>query len=169
MSARDFQRQRVYDAEAVLRRFYDTAVEIGNPTVEVGGINLTLPPEARFASIESAQTYVNRVLALPALAHHSRCAVPVTIRERNGDFKAHYEVARAVIALPNTLGSWAMRETVILHELAHHLAWGNGHRERFAAAYLDLLGAVMGPQVELALRITYDDHQVAYKETADVC
>lgn len=171
MTDRDFQRQRVYDAENVLRRLYDTADQIGNPVITVGGITLTLPPEARFASIESVQVYLDRVLALPALAHYPRAAVPVTVRERRSDAKAHYELRGAVIAVPNTLGSWAMRETVVLHELAHHLAYGDQHREHFAATYLTLLGAVMGPEVELALRVIYGDHQVncRVEEAAHVC
>lgn len=169
---RDFQRQKLYDAENVLRRLYDTAVEIGNPVITVGGVTVTLPPEARFASIESIQTYVDRVRALPALAHHPRAAIPVTVRARASDAKAHYENARAVIAIPDNLGSWAMRELIVLHELAHHFAWGDGHGPRFAAAQLDLYGAVLGPEVALALRIIFDDHQVqctTKKETADVC
>ena len=171
MTTRDFQRQKLYDAENVLRRFYDVADRIGNRVITVGGITLTLPPEARFASIESIQAYVDRVRALPALAHYPRAAIPVTVRSRASDAKAHYENARAVIAIPDNLGSWAMREIIVLHELAHHLAWGDQHGPRFAAALLDLLDAVLGPEPALALRILYDDHQVICRteEAACVC
>lgn len=166
--SRDDQRQRVYDAEHGLQNLYDTAVQIGNPVVALRGITLTLPPEARFASIDSIQTYVDRVRALPSLAHHPRAAIPVTVRERQGDRKAHYENARAVIAIPATLGSWAMRELVVLHELAHHFAWGAQHGPRFAAAELDILGAVLGPEVELAQRILFDQHEVNYRTPVQV-
>lgn len=167
---RDSQRQRVYDAENGLRRMYNAAVEIGNPVVTVGGITLTLPPEARFASIESIQSYVDRVRALPSIAaNHPRAGIPVTVRARQGDSRAHYENARAVIAIPDNLGSWAMRELIVLHELAHHLAWGDQHGSRFAAAFLDLLGAVLGPEVELALRVLFDQHQVNYRVPAAIC
>jgi len=161
--SRDAQRQRVYDAEHVLQRFYDVASEIGHRQLSLKGINLTLPPEAKFASIESIQAYVDRVRALPALAHHSRAAIPVTVRARQGERKAHYQNRNATIAIPDTRGSWAMRELVVLHELAHHFAWGDGHGPRFAAAFLDLVGTVLGPETELALRITYDDHEVNYR------
>lgn len=160
---RDAQRQRVYDAEHVLQRFYDTAAQIGHRTIVINGITLTLPPEARFASIESIQAYVDRVRALPALAHHPRAAIPVAVRERQGQSKAHYENHSATIAIPAHRGSWALRELVVLHELAHHFAWGNRHGSRFTAAFLDIVGAVLGPETELALRITYDDHQVDYR------
>lgn len=165
MTKRDSQRQKVYDAEHALQRFYDVAVQIGNPVITVRGVTLTLPPEARFASIESIQTYVDRVRALPGLSHHPRAALPVTVRARKSDGKAHYENGKAVIAIPDTLGSWALRELVVLHELAHHLAWGDQHGPRFAAALLDILGATLGPEVELALRIIYDDHEVDYRPT----
>lgn len=167
--SRDSQRQHVYDAEHALQHFYDTAVQIDNPVITLRGITLTLPPEARFASIESIQTYVDRVRALPSLAHHPRAAIPVTVRARQGDRKAHYENSRAVIAIPDTLGSWAMRELVVLHELAHHFAWGDGHGARFAAAELDILGAVLGPEVELAQRILFDNHEVSYRKLVEVC
>jgi len=168
--SRDSQRQKLYDAENGLRRIYDAAVEIGNPVATVGGITLTLPPEARFASIESIQTYVDRVRRLPSVeAKYPRAGIPVFVRARQGDSRAHYENARAVIAIPDGLGSWAMRETVILHELAHHLAWGDGHGTRFAAAFLDLLDAVLGPEIELALRVLFDQHQVGYAPAHAVC
>jgi putative metallohydrolase (TIGR04338 family) len=161
---RDSQRQKLYDAENSLRRMIDTAVEIGNPVITVAGVTLTLPPEARFASIESIQTYVDRVRALPFIeATYPRAGIPVSVRARQGDAKAHYENARAVIAIPDNLGSWAMREVIVLHELAHHLAWGDGHGSRFAAAFLDLLGTVLGPEVELAQRIIFDQHEVSYR------
>lgn len=160
---RDSQRQRVYDAEHLLAHFYTTAVEIDNPVITVGGVTLTLPPEAKFGSVESVQSYVDRVRALPSLAHYPRASISVFVRARNGDRKAHYENARATIAVPDGRNRWAMRELVVLHELAHHLAWGDAHGPRFAAAYLDLLGAVLGPETELAQRILFDQHQVNYQ------
>jgi putative metallohydrolase (TIGR04338 family) len=165
---RDSQRQRLYDAEHLLAHLYTTAVQIGNPVISVAGVTLTLPPEAKFGSVESVQSYVDRVRALPSLAHHPRAGIPVTVRARNGDRKAHYENARATIAVPDGRNRWAMRELVVLHELAHHLAWGDGHGSRFAAAYLDLLGAVLGPETELAQRILFDQHNVSY-QIKEVC
>ena len=64
MSARDTQRSKVYAAEEFVRTLFDRASERGNRTVEFFGTNLTLPPEARFAAVESVQRYVDDVLAL---------------------------------------------------------------------------------------------------------
>ncbi|HEX2616636.1 MAG TPA: TIGR04338 family metallohydrolase [Flavobacteriales bacterium] len=141
---RDTQRERVYQAEFRLRDLFATAERIGNPTVELDGIRLTLPPEARFASVESMQSYCDRVTTMVA-------ASPVRVRERKGDAHAHY--AGGEIAVPTFGTRWAMREVVVLHELAHHLAIGERHGPGFVATFNDLLARVMGPEVGLAYRI----------------
>ena len=95
------------------------------PTVDVAGSRLTLPVERRFASADSVQDYVDRVLALSWVrTQWPRAAVPVRVRERAGDAQAHYERDPAVIAVPGyrANAAWALRELVVLHELAHHLA-----------------------------------------------
>ena len=43
---------------------FDRAAEHGNQVVEFFGTQLTLPPEGRFASVGSAQRYVDEVLGL---------------------------------------------------------------------------------------------------------
>ena len=50
-----------------------------------------------------------------------------------------------------------MRELVVLHELAHHLAAGTGpaHGPQFVATFCDLAAAVMGPEVGHVLRVVY--------------
>jgi len=50
---RDDQRARVYAAEQFVRTLFDRVHEHGNGTVEFFGANITLPPEARFASEDS--------------------------------------------------------------------------------------------------------------------
>jgi len=50
---RDAQRARVYAAEQFVRTLFDRTAEHGDPVVEFFGTQLTLPPEARFASAEA--------------------------------------------------------------------------------------------------------------------
>lgn len=138
---RDSQREKVYQAEYRLRDLFETAEAIGNPQVELDGIRLVLPPEARFASVDSVQHYVDRVIGTPG---------KVRVRERRGQAKAHYQYGE--IAIP-VLDRWALREVVVLHEVAHHLSLGHGHDGVFVATLTDLLGRVMGPEVALAYRI----------------
>ncbi|MFC9996552.1 TIGR04338 family metallohydrolase [Nocardia sp. NPDC127526] len=170
MSPRDSQRSRVYDAEQLVRRMFDRADEFGARTIEMHGSNLTLPIERRFGSVESVQTYVDRVLALNWVrAHWDRAAEPVTVRARAGAEAAHYEVEGAVLAVPlrsvnrpdsvvHRRNAWALRELVILHELAHHLEPARSetaaHGPEFCARYLDLVDGIIGPEAALLLRTT---------------
>lgn len=150
---RDSQKQRVYEAERRLRTMLDNCAESGNPTVELNGIRLTLPPEARYGSVQSVQTYVDRVLAHPAVIDRwpARSRQGVRVRPRRGDRHAHYQWGE--IAVPDGRNRWAMREVVILHELAHHFAPLDAHGPGFVAVFIELLSTVMAPEVGLALRL----------------
>ncbi|MFI5778273.1 TIGR04338 family metallohydrolase [Nocardia sp. NPDC051570] len=161
MSPRDTQRARVYDAEGLVRRIFDRADESGVRTVELHGSQITLPIERRFASVESVQNYADRVLALNWVrARWDRATAPLTVRSRAGAAAAHYESERAVLAVPlHTRGTaWALRELVILHELAHHLEPHPTdlapHGPEFCTRYLDLVDGVIGPEAALVLRTT---------------
>ncbi|MVU80016.1 TIGR04338 family metallohydrolase [Nocardia sp. ET3-3] len=161
MAVRDAQRSRVYDAEGLVRGMFDRADEFGTRTVELHGSRITLPIERRFASVDSVQTYVERVLALNWVrAQWDRSAVAVTVRARAGAKAAHYESEGAVLAVPLHAGgtAWALRELVILHELAHHLEPkpddAAPHGPEFCGRYIELVDGVIGPEAALVLRTT---------------
>lgn len=157
MSARDTQRSRVYAAEQFVRTLFDRAAQHNSRTIEFFGASITLPPEARFASVESIQRYVDEVLALPAVAEIGNPAGMVTVRARRSATAAHYEQG-GVIAVPNRLtGDWAMRELVVLHELAHHFCDPDApaHGPGFVATFCGLAAAVMGPEAGHVLRVVY--------------
>ncbi len=149
---RDFQKAKVYGAEFIFRDMLDRALE--SPQILLGGSTLVLPPEAKFSAPQTVQAYVNRVLSHPGVVERFG-ASQVSVRKRKGTTKAHYHMG--VIAIPDD--NWALRETVILHELAHHFSRGQ-HGPGFTAAFLELIGAVMGPQAQLVLRILYGDEGV---------
>lgn len=142
---RDNGRQKVYEAEFRLRHIYDTIAETGNPEVELDGIRLTMPPEAKFASVESIQDYRDKVIGM---VHQVR---PVRVRQRRGNRSAHYSAG--VIAIPDDRCGWALREIVVLHELSHHIAYGAGHGPEFIYTFTDLLSRVMGAETGLAYQI----------------
>ena len=84
-------------------------------------------------------------------------AGPVAVRRRRGVAAAHYELidGTAVIAVPER-DTWALRELVVLHELAHHLSHADPpHGPDFVAAHIELCTAIMGPEVGLVLRMVY--------------
>jgi len=158
VTPRDAQRAKVYAAEEFVRTLFDRAAERGNRVVEFFGTQLTLPPEARFASAVSVQRYVDDVLAHAAVRARWPEVSPLTVRARRGATAAHYERSDdgATIAVPDRHSTWALRELVVLHEVAHHLSDAvPPHGPEFVATFCDLAEAVMGPEVAHVLRVVY--------------
>jgi putative metallohydrolase (TIGR04338 family) len=152
---RDNQKGKVYESEHLLEWILDHSVD--DPQVVMGGSTLVLSPEAKFSTPEAVQAYVDQVLAHPGVVErfgHSW----VSVRKRKGTAKAHY--SSGTIAVPDA--KWALREVVILHELAHHfdVSGTEAHGAIFTGIFLDLIGKVMGFQTQLALRIIYGDNDV---------
>lgn len=160
-TARDSQRAKVYDAEQLVRQVFDRADEHNVRELELLGSHITLPGERKFASVESVQTYVDMVLALNWVrAQWDRAAVGVAVRPRAGQRAAHYESVVSTIAVPlHVSGSaWALRELVVLHELAHHLEPQESgfapHGPEFVGRYLELVGEIIGGEAGFLLRTT---------------
>lgn len=166
---RDSRRSSVYDAEQLVRAVFDRADEFGRRTVEIHGSSLTLPVERKFASVESVQAYCDRVLRLNWVAGRwERAAEPVRVRARAGTTAAHYESGSGVLAVPvrgarSARGGapWALRELVVLHELAHHLEPRPeavaAHGPEFCGRYVELVEGILGPEAGFLLRITLHD------------
>jgi putative metallohydrolase (TIGR04338 family) len=155
---RDAQRAKVYAAEQFVRTLFDRAQSRGERTLEFFGANITLPPEARFASVESVRRYVDDVLGHPGVGQRWPDAEPLAVRSRRGCTAAHYERADGVatIAVPDRNTTWALRELVVLHEIAHHLCPREPpHGPEFTSTLCDLTAAVMGPEVAHVLRVVY--------------
>ncbi|MCV6971522.1 TIGR04338 family metallohydrolase [Mycobacterium bohemicum] len=156
---RDSQRAKVYAAEEFVRTLFDRAAEHGSPAVDFFGTQLTLPPEGRFGSVASVQRYVDDVLALPAVRDRWTQVPPLTVRARRAATAAHYENrdGAGVIAVPDRdTADWALRELVVLHEVAHHLCRaGPPHGPDFVATICELTELVMGPEVGHVLRVVY--------------
>ncbi|BBZ46330.1 TIGR04338 family metallohydrolase [Mycobacterium parmense] len=156
---RDSQRARVYAAEEFVRTMFDRAAQHGSPVIDFFGTQLTLPPEGRFGSVASAQRYVDEVLALPAVRQRWPAASPLTVRARRAATAAHYEYrdGAGVIAVPDRdTADWALRELVVLHEVAHHLSHTEpAHGPQFVATICALTELVMGPELGHVLRVVY--------------
>ena len=155
---RDTQRSKVYAAEQFVRTLFDRAGERGNRSIEFFGAQLTLPPEVRFASVESVQRYVDEVLDLSEATARWPTAGPLSVRARRGTTAAHYEHdgRGAVIAVPERHTTWALRELVVLHEVAHHLSpLEPPHGPEFVATFCELAEMVMGPEAAHVLRVVY--------------
>lgn len=155
---RDAQRAKVYAAEHFVRTLFDRAAEHGDPVVDFFGTALTLPPEGRFASVLSVQRYVDDVLSHPGVRARWPAVAPLRVRARRGATAAHYERDgdTATMAVPEGRSVWALRELVVLHEIAHHLTDADPpHGPEFVATYCALAETVMGPEVGHVLRVVY--------------
>ena len=162
----DSQRARLYAAEDLV-----AGMLVHGGLVEAHGSTLVLPRERRFGDVRGAAAYVTRVLELPSVAAWPRASVPVRVRERRGLTKAHYEFATSpdgegVIALPphrpggGGQSDWALRESVVLHELAHHLLGAPGHGPDYVAVLVDLWRIVFGDEAALHLHVACHEHGV---------
>jgi putative metallohydrolase (TIGR04338 family) len=155
---RDAQRSKVYAAEEFVRTLFDRAAEHGS-SVEFFGAQLTLPPEAKFGSLSGVQRYVDDVLALPAVRRQWPGVAPLRVRARRAATAAHYENqdGTGVIAVPDDRDAdWAMRELVVLHEIAHHLCDEQpAHGSQYVTTLCTLAELVMGPEVGHVLRVVY--------------
>lgn len=145
----------MYRAENILNEMLERSHDA--PTVQMYGSTFTLPIERKFASVESIQTYVDAVLALNWVRKQfPRALDPVAVRVRKGQEMAYYERWNRVIAIP-VINRWAMREMVVLHELAHHLSSG-GHGKEFIDAFVVLVSELMGTEAGFILRgLFYDE------------
>ncbi len=140
--------RRVYAAENALLFMLDHG-----GTATFMGSSLTLPVERRFGDVDGVRRYLEEVRRRPW--GHPQVPQPA-VRVRKGHTKAHWEAG--VIALPDGIGEkgWAMREVVVLHEYAHHVAWFargvTGHGSGFQQVYLDLLEHAIGPEAAFVVR-----------------
>jgi putative metallohydrolase (TIGR04338 family) len=158
-AARDSQRAKVYAAEEFVRTLFDRAAEHGSRSIEFFGTQLTLQPEARFGSVSAVQRYVDAVLALPAVRRQWPAVAPLKVRVRRAAAAAHYENrdGTGIIAVPDSArADWAMRELVVLHEIAHHLCDElPPHGSQYVATLCTLAELVMGVELGHVLRVVY--------------
>ena len=127
--------------------------------MEFFGTQLTLPPEGRFGSVASVQRYVDEVLALASVRQRWPDVSPLKVRSRRAATAAHYENrdGAGTIAVPDRdTADWALRELVVLHEVAHHLCQAEPpHGPEFVATICELAELVMGPELGHVLRVVY--------------
>jgi putative metallohydrolase (TIGR04338 family) len=141
-------------------------------TVDFFGSPLQVPQERRFADIGAVQRYVDAVLGLIGVVTRWPGVPPVRVRERAGNGRAHY--SEGVIALPlqGLVGErWAARESVVLHELTHHLVAHShhgvaAHGPEFCGDEVLLVEIALGPEAALLLRAAFDGSGIPVAERA---
>lgn len=176
----DPDRSAVYTAEDRLERWFSLG------TVTVFGTAWALEPEVKFGQVADVQRYVDAVLAhlerngWRAPPNERTPAAqpgipPVLVRRRKGTRKAHYETGGDMIALPDAQHghAWALREAVVLHELAHHLhahgvwpPWASAsadptpHGQGFRRTLLSLYREAGHPTAATLLSIAFSEEEL---------
>lgn len=127
-------------------------------TVDFFGSVLTLPTQIRFGSLADVVTYVAHVCA------NVNVSIP-RVRHRKSGSRAHYErlQGECVIAIP-TESPWAMRESVVLHEISHHVCAERHdsiqHDRDFTGTMVELARRQLGEEAALLLRTGYQAAKV---------
>jgi putative metallohydrolase (TIGR04338 family) len=151
---RDSRRSAAYEVEDRWSSLLDNG-----GVLDFFGSRLTMPVQRRFGTVDAMQTYVDWVLALPTVMQTYGTLPTVVVRARAGQSKAHSDPASSTIAIPLD-ARWAARESVLLHEIAHHVmargtaAW---HGSAYASVMLELVTCTLGPEAALVLRTGYED------------
>lgn len=154
----DPQKARVYGSEQQVRRVFDLARTTGSPLINLCNSQMVLPDEVLFGSLAGAEKYLHRVQSTDWYTERWPDSRPVSVRQRKGNQKAHYQ-HDGVIALHDTQQrgqAWAMRELVVLHELAHHVTRPyEAHGAEFCGAFIHLVSNAMGGVAGLLLMHTF--------------
>jgi putative metallohydrolase (TIGR04338 family) len=147
----DPDRGAVYSAEFILRD------QLTCSTVNVHGATVVIPVERKFAELVDVQRYADAVLALNWVrATYPAAAEPVTVKRGRAINTA--KCGGGVMTVNPDHTRWALRETVVLHELAHHLTpHATAHGAEFRAAFLHLLEELVAPEAAWLLRVGYTD------------
>jgi putative metallohydrolase (TIGR04338 family) len=156
---KDPDRRAVYAAEDELVGWLDST-SAAQPTVTVDGHTFEPGPDLRFTEPAAAATYVDAVLERLRAAgkdYDGRELEQVTVRPRAGARMAVYEPETRTIALPpfEIGGRWALRATVVLHELTHHLSGEHHHTPTWRATFLRLLEDAGLPVTAQLLQLAY--------------
>lgn len=122
-------------------------VDRAAPVALPNGEFVVVEPDRKFGRVVDVERYLVALWASLALSGR-----PPSVRLRRGTTKAHWEAATDVIAMPDA--PWALREVVVLHEVAHALVWRRdqitGHGPVFCREYAHLVGRV-NPSIGLIL------------------
>lgn len=150
----DADRARAYSSEYLLRD------QLEVPAVTLHGTTITIPVERKFADLPDVQRYVDKVLALNwVLAEYPQAAQPLTVVRSRVINEASCGGGTLYVNPDHT--RWALRESVILHEVAHHLAPYDAHGVYFRMCFLALLEGIIGAEAAFLLRCNYMDNQLS--------
>jgi putative metallohydrolase (TIGR04338 family) len=105
-------------------------------------------------TLKECQQFVDKVINRKYVLDNYRSLRKVTVLDGRGRRSAcatnHYSEGRAI-----KLPKWSRNKYVILHEVAHHLTFLDGHKPEFASCLLDLVRHFLGKESADALQGAY--------------
>lgn len=126
---------KTYGAEWRLAKILDTP----DVPFTMHGCTVTVPVERKFGHIDTVRAYVNHVCT-----KEGRTPPKVVVNNR---LKTKATYCLGTITMPSFDAPWAWRESVVLHEIAHHLCPSVGHGPHFQKTLARLLDKYIGPEV----------------------
>lgn len=155
----DSGRSRVYNAEFQLRDIFSNGSL--SRVVKFKGMTLTLPDERKFGALETVQSYADAVIEMVRDTYPAK-RVPVIEGRKSLRHRAYWDWEKIVLP-QREVGAWAWRETVVLHEIAHHLTPGAGHNGEFCGAFVYLLTEIIGPEAGWLMGVLLNENGIEYK------
>ena len=143
------EKHLVYNTEFEIRHLLETAEKREVWSYDFYGHKMQLPRERNFADVESIQRYVAAVCDLSQVrATFPSLRTPEVVERRGGRFADYVPLKNQIrIHTRERNQRWAMREVVVLHELAHACSPGDSHGKNFRGAFVYLVGEAMGPEL----------------------
>jgi putative metallohydrolase (TIGR04338 family) len=132
---RDFQRQRVYDAELA-----------------------ALPKDTVGATLKEVQAYADKITGY-AWFRRRWGARTIKVAAIRGSGGFVYDNSSTINIGLNVTGGGALRR-LVLHEIAHTVSHGERHGPGYTRAMLELVVGVFGQEVASKLRTEYRAHKV---------
>ena len=144
------QRAKVYAAEEFVRTLFDRAAQHHSRAIDFFGTPLTLPPEGRFGSVEAVAALRRRGAGAARSGDRAGPMLePLAVRARRGASPPRTtksSTARGDRGTGRDTSGWALRELVVLHEIAHHLCRVEpAHGPEFVATFCELADVGDGP------------------------
>lgn len=149
----------LYETEDTL---HNTMRQLGGSTVFYNNSTITVPTLDVLTSLHEVNDFLNTALHHPlvAAAYPSRPAIIAKRGRRTKSTNVDYHFP-ATIKFPHGEDDWSFSKPVIIHELAHHLAFHNisphipAHGPQFRAINHHLVSILISPEAAHMLWTAY--------------
>lgn len=155
-------KSQVYQAEWI----YADLLASPTDSIQYLGSTIARPAEIRFSTLDHAQQYIDRLLALPQVVDRYGDTTLQVVLGRKTLHRRAYQRGRQITLPHQESGAWAWRESVLLHEAAHGLNPFHGHGASWAGIFVHLTEVAMGETAAWMLSTLFDQHGITIERRA---